>query len=207
MNLSRLKSVLLLVAMLLLTACTSTPTPAPTISTVLENDPKEMQELKVALNQYTEATINNDVPKLIDFVYPKVFTVVPKEKMSEVLTAAYATGRVPKVRDIKHISIEPIKKYDNGMFSVITSSMTTDIKSPRPDNAEFEAHMLSVLQKELAGRGTINFNQETHIFTINHTDKTIAIDENSGWKFAGMTQAKKYAEKGLLPQAIVGNLE
>ncbi|MBU1668681.1 hypothetical protein KKC13_09690 [bacterium] len=199
------KTLLLVITLLFTTACTTDPTPNSIME--LASDTKEMKGLKRALNEYTEATLNNDVPKLINFVYPKVFTVVPKEKMTEVLTAAYATGRVPKVKTVKHIHIEPTEKYDMGIFSIITSSMTTELKSPRPDNADFEAYMLQMLQNELADKGNVNFDQENHIFTINHTDKTLALNENEGWKFAGINQAKKYAEKGILPQAIVNKLQ
>ena len=163
-----------------------------------------MEALKTALNAYTEATISNDVPTLIDFVYPKVFTVVPKEKMTQVLRAAYATGRMPTIKEVKHIHIEPTKEYDTGVFSVITSNMISELKSPRPQNAKIEADMLKMLKKELArSNGSVTFNPESHTFTVNHTDQTIAINEDSGWKFAGVNQAKKYAERGLLPQIIV----
>lgn len=198
------KTLLLTIILLFATACTTGS--SPSVTTASTSDTTEMKELKKALNAYTEATINSDVEKLIDFVYPKVFTVVPKEKMTEVLAAAYATGRVPKVKNVKHISIEPTKKYDSGIFSIITSSMTTELKSPRPNNADFEAYMLKMLQKDLADKGSVDFNKESHIYTINNTQKTLALNENEGWKFAGINQAKKYAEKGLLPQIIIDSL-
>jgi len=194
-----------MITLLFITACTTNPVPN---STELSNaNSKEMKGLKKALNSYTNATQKNDVTKLIEFVYPKVFTVVPKEKMTKVLTAAYATGRMPKVKNVKHIHIEPIEKYDMGIFSIITSSLTTELKSPRPDNADFEAYMLHMLQKDLKNKGSVNFDKVKHIFTVKSTQKTVAINENEGWKFAGMNQAKKYAEKGILPQAIVNKLQ
>jgi len=198
------KRLLLVITLLFTTACT--PDMAPNSIKKVSRDTQEMKGLKKALNTYTEATINSDVEKLINFVYPKVFTVVPKEKMTEVLTAAYATGRVPKVKNVKHLHIEPIEKYDKGIFSIITSSMTTELKSPRPDNADFEAYMLQMLQKKLANKGSVHFDKEHHIFSITDTEKTLALNENEGWKFAGINQAKKYAQKGILPQAIINKL-
>lgn len=199
------KTLLLATSLLFMTACTTAPTPGS--ATALTGDTKEMKELKTALDTYTKATIDNDVNTLMNFVYPKVFTVVPKEKMAEVLTKAYASGRVPNVKNVKHIDIEPTQKYDTGVFTFITSTMTTELKSPRPDNAKFEAYMLETLKKQLSDKGTVSFDQASHIFTVNHSDKTIAINENAGWKFAGVNQAKKYAEKGLLPQEIVAKLQ
>lgn len=199
------KTLLLVITLLFITACTTNP--VPNFTELTNANSKEMKGLKKALNSYTNATQKNDVTKLIDFVYPKVFTVVPKEKMTKVLTAAYATGRMPKVKNVKHIHIEPIEKYDMGIFSIITSSLTTELKSPRPDNADFEAYMLHMLQKDLKNKGSVNFDKAKHIFTVKSTQKTVAINEHEGWKFAGMNQAKKYAEKGILPQAIVNKLQ
>jgi hypothetical protein len=201
------KTLLLATALLLTTACSTKNGPESSTS-ALPGDTEEMKSLKSALDLYTTATINNDVPTLINFVYPKVFTVVPKEKMTEVLTKAYASGKVPVIKNVKHIKIDPIEKYDGGMFTFIESSMTTELKSPRPDNAKFEAYMLEMLQKQLKSQGgTVTFDKDKHIYTVNHTDKTVAINENDGWKFAGVNQARKYAEKGLLPQAIVAKLK
>ena len=200
------KTLLLATALLLTTACSTINGPQSSTSALAE-DTEEMKSLKSALDLYTKATINNDVPTLISFVYPKVFTVVPKEKMTEVLTQAYASGKVPLVKNVKHLKAEPIEKYNGGMFTFIDSTMTTDLKSPRTDNPKFEAYMLEMLQKQLASKGgTVSFDADKHIYTVKHTDRTLAINEKDGWKFAGVNQAKKYAQKGLLPQEIVSKL-
>ena len=198
------KTLLLATALLFTTACTTDPTPSS--ASALAEKTKDIKGLESALESYTEATINNDVDTLMNFVYPKVFTVVPKEKMAEVLTKAYASGKVPMVKNVKHVDIEPTEKYDAGIFTFITSTMTTELKSPKPDNADFEAYMLEMLKKQLKDKGTVTFDKEKHVYIVNHSDKTIAINENDGWKFAGVNQAKKYAEKGLLPQAIVNKI-
>jgi len=201
------KTLLLVTALLLTTACSTKNAPNSSTS-ALAGDTKEMKSLKSALNVYTKATMDNDVSTLMGFVYPKVFTVVPKEKMTEVLTKAYASGKVPTVKNVKHLKVEPIQKYNTGIFTFVDSNMTTELKSPRPDNAKFEAYMLEMLTKQLAAQdGTVTFDKNSHIYTVNHSDKTLAINENDGWKFAGINQAKKYAQKGLLPQEIVAKLQ
>jgi len=201
------KTLLLATALLLTTACSTKNTPNSSTSALIGNT-EEMKSLKSALDIYTKATMNNDASTLISFVYPKVFTVVPKEKMTEVLTKAYASGKVPTVKNVKHLKVEPIQKYDTGIFTFVDSSITTELKSPRPDNAKFEAYMLEMLTKQLATQGgTVTFDKESHIYSVNHLDKTLAINENNGWKFAGVSQAKKYAQKGLLPQEIVAKLQ
>lgn len=201
------KILLLAVALLLTTACSTKNGPQSSNTSAQAEDTKEMKSLKSALDLYTKATLDHDVPTLINFVYPKVFTVVPKEKMTEVLTKAYASGKVPVIKNVKHKKIQPIEKYKGGMFTFIDSSMTTELKSPKTDNPKFEAYMLEMLKKQLAKKGgTVSFDKDKHIYMVNHTEKTLAINENNGWKFAGVSQAKKYAQKGLLPKEIVAKL-
>jgi len=195
----------LFITLILISGC-STKIPSKTTTTE-SSQSSSMISLKNDLNLYTQATIDNDIPKLINFIYPKVFTIVPKEKMSQVLTAAYKSGNAPKVTNIKHLKIEPIQTYTEGMFSIVTSSMSTTLKSPMPNNEKFEAYMLERIKKGLNDKGTVDFDKEKHTFSINHISKTLAINENNEWKFAGIKQAKKYAQKGLLAKEVVSAIE
>ena len=168
-----------------------------------KGESSSMITLKKALDEYTEATVKNDVPKLIDFIYPKVFTVVSKAQMTKVLTSAYNSPNAPTVENVKHLKIEPIKSYKEGEYTIITSSMRTILKSPKPDDSKFEAYMLEVIKKGLEGKGSVTFNRENHTYAIQHVSRTLAIKEGKEWKFAGLKQAKKYAKKGLLAPTIV----
>ena len=191
-------------AVLLFTACT--PEPKLLHVKVDKNDTKEMKKLKHALSKYTQATIDNDVDVLIGFIYPKAFTIVSKDKMVTMLNKAFKSGKVPKVKDIKHTKIDAITKYEGGLYSIISSSMTTIVKSPRPNNKKFEAYMLETLQKRLASRGTVTINHEKHLFNIKHTNKTMALNENGSWKFVGFKQAEKYISKGIFPVTLIEKL-
>ncbi len=200
-----MRKYLLLIAVLLLTACT--PEPKSSFTNIDKNDSKEMKSLKISLSEYTEATISNNIEILVSFMYPKVFTVVPKEKMLKMLTKTFHSGNVPKVKNVKHIKIEAIKKYDAGIYSIITSSMTTVIKSPRPNDKKFEEYMLTTLQNQIASRGTVTLDKEKHLFNIQHTNKTIALNEEGSWKFIGFKQAKKYIAKGIFPLMLIDKLK
>jgi len=206
-----MKNLLLTLTILLaITACTPEPKVkiVPKVTTpyvtMEKNDTKEMKRLKTSLSHYTEATIKNDIHKLVSFIYPKAFTIIPKEKMISMFTKAFQSGNIPTVKDVKHLDISDIKAYDNGYnYSIITSSMTTTIKSPKPQDKEFEASMLNTL----SSRGTVDFNENNHTFTVQHTNKTIALKEDNGWKFVGFKQAKKYIDRGIFPIMLIDKLQ
>lgn len=200
-----MRKYLLLIAVLLLTACTSEPKPVFT-KKIDNNASKEITSLKMALSEYTKATISKDIDTLVGFIYPKAFTIVPKDRMITMLRKTFSSGNVPEVKDVTHTKIEPIKKYDAGVYSIITSSMTTVIKSPKPDNPKAETYLLTTLQKQVGSRGTVTFDKEKHLFNIQHSNKTIALNEEGSWKFIGFKQAKKYIEKGIFPLELIDKL-
>lgn len=208
-----MKKYILIIVALLLTACTS-DRPKVNIKKITEtkididkNESKEMKSLKNALSLYTKATMDKDIKTLISFVYPKAFTVVPKEKMIEMLTKTFNSNNAPSIKDVEHIKIEPIQKYDKGLYSTLTSLITTVIKSPRPNDKKFEKYMLATLQKQLALRGTVTLDSEKHLFNIKHTNTTIALNEDGSWKFIGFKQAKQYIEKGIFPKMLIDKIK
>lgn len=205
-----MKNLLLTLGIVLaITACTPEPKAKskPSYVTIEKTDSKEMKEFKTSLSEYTEATVNSDVEKLVSFIYPKAFTIISKEIMLKKLKKAYLSKSIPMVENVKHLKITPIEKYDAGTYSIITSSMTTLLKSPKPDNADFESYMLEMLQGKLATRGTVRLDKEKHIFNIQHTNKTIALKEKGGWKFIGFKQAKKYIQKEIFPKSLIHKLQ
>lgn len=199
-----MRKYLLIVFLMLLTACNST---TPTPSNLSKNDNKEMKSLNLALSEYTQATLSNDVNKLISFIYPKLFTIVSKDKMINMLRRNFKSGQIPKIKDVKHLKIEPIKKYDAGLYSIITSSMTTILKSPRPNDNKFEAYMLATVQRQLGAEGNVTLDREKHLFNVQHTTKTIALNEEGSWKFIGFKQVPKYIENGIFPKMLIERVE
>jgi len=208
-----MKHILLLTTLLfIINGCTPNPTPNSTNKDLTElkktsNQSTEREELEKSLDSYTKATIDNDIDTLITFIYPKAFTIVPKEKMISMLKKSYTQKNIPQVKDVKHLSIDPIQKYDKGVYSTILSSLTTIINSPRPNDPKFEAYMLETLQKQLGERGKVNFNQEKHQFSIDHTTKTIALKEDKNWTFTGFKQAKKYIQKNIFPTELIDKIK
>lgn len=203
-----MKKYLIVVSILLLTACTPNNTTPKEINSQKSSESKEMKSLKVALAKYTEATKSNDIDTLVTFIYPKVFTIAPKEQMVKSLKKIFNSGKMAKIEDVKHIDIEPIKKYDAGIYSIITSSMKTVIKSPRPNNKKFEEYMLESLKTELSSKGgVVTLNREKHLFYIQHTSKTIALNEDGSWKFIGFKQAEKYIDNEIFPKKLINKIK
>ena len=200
------KIVLLSLSLFVFTACTGTPD-GKDISVISEKN-REMNSLKKALDSYSKATMNSDISLLLGFVYPKVFTLISKEKMHHRLTNIYASKRAPHITDIEHQNISDIMPYDAGLYSVIDSKMTMKLKSPVLDNDKFEELLFDKLKSQMGTNAEITLNKYKHIFTIKKKSQIIGIKERTdGWKFVGYEQAKKYASKDIIPKSIINNLK
>ena len=200
------KVILLSLSMLAFSACTATPNSGEVLA--ITEKTTEMSSLKNALNAYSNATINNDVTKLLSFVYPKVFTIVSKDRMQKILNTVYASKKAPKITNIEYQKISSIMPYDAGFYSIIDSKMTMELKSPVIDNDKFEALLFDKLKSQMATTAEITHDKAKHIFTIRKKSQIIGIKEGKdGWKFVGYEQAKKYASKKVIPESIMRNLK
>ncbi len=201
------KTLLLSLSLLLLSACMNSSTPSSEGIQKQVSSSKAVKELNDALASYSKATIDNDIPKLLTFVYPKVFTLLPKDRMKAMLEKMYASGKAPNITDIEHKEISAIQKYDAGIYSVITSFMSMELKSPTPENPKFEEILLEKLKKQMGENAQVTLDASRHIFLVKRESRIIGINEdNKGWKFVGYDQAKKYAEKNIIPKSITDNL-
>jgi hypothetical protein len=200
------KTVLFFLFLFLFTSCTGVLS-SESQSAVTEKD-RQMSSLKKALDVYSDATIKNNVSVLLSFVYPKVFTLISKERMHKILTNVYESKKAPHIIDIIHKNISNIKVYDKGLYSIINSKMTMELKSPIVDNDKFEELLLDKLKSQMGENAEITLNNRKHIFTVKKQSQIIAIKEGKeGWKFVGYEQAKKYASKRVIPESIMRNIE
>ncbi len=200
------KTVFFFLSLLLFTSCTGVLS-GESQSAVTEKD-RQMNSLKKALEVYSDATINNNVSVLLSFVYPKVFTLISKKRMHKTLTTVYESKKAPHITDITHKNISDIKVYDQGLYSIINSKMTMELKSPIIDNDKFEELLFDKLKSQMGNNAEITLNSRKHIFTVKKRSQIIAIKEGEeGWKFVGYEQAKKYASKRIIPESIMRNLE
>lgn len=201
-----MKTAIVSLFLLAFTACTGTPDNGK--ASRINEKATQMSSLKNALNSYSNATINNNVSVLLDFVYPKVFTLISKERMHKTLTNVYASKKAPNITNIDHKNISDIMPYDTGLYSVIDSKMTMELKSPVVDNDKFELLLFDKLKSQMGTNAEITLNKSKHIFTIKKNSQIIGIKEGSeDWKFVGYEQAKKYAAKDIIPQSIMKNLK
>lgn len=193
---------LLLLLFFAMVGC-SAPHPASTM-----NPHDKTYGLHSALREYTDATINHEVDKLMTFVYPKVFNFVSRDTMLGLLRKLYHSGKAPKITGITHKNISDIQVYEEGVYSLIVSDMYMELRSPVMRSPEHEMFYYMMLKEQMGANSTINFDRKRHLYHVKKDSRIIGINENNeGWKFIGYEQAKKYASRNIIPKQIAMNLE
>ncbi len=166
----------------------------------------ELTSLKSDIESYKKATMNGDVDKLIDYVYPTVFKLMPKDVMIKQLKAAYSSGMMPKINKMEIVKIYPIQKFDKGEFTTVDYTMNLDMDSSKMPK-EIKSKMLDMLKSKLGSKSKVTQDDKNNLFHIEKFSTMYAIKEgNSSWKFIEKDQTKMLKTKKLLPAQIAEKL-
>src|SRR5690242_21824822 len=80
--------------------------------------------LEHRLDQFMELTDKMDLEELMEYTYPKLFTIAPKESVLKALKEAYNSEEVRMQLDsLKIEKIYPVFEMENGSYAKIDYSM------------------------------------------------------------------------------------
>lgn len=149
---------------------------------------QDLASLKVGAQKIYTATTTLDYDSILDSTYPKVFDIVPKAQMKEVLMATFNGNEQMK---IKLLNIAPefqygeIKKIGDQNFCLIDHNLGMELTLTEKIDEE-EVEMMTNLMIEAMESDKVTFNKETNTFTINKKATMIGIADaatKNEWKF------------------------
>lgn len=150
---------------------------------------QDLNSLKVEAQKLFDATKTMDYDKIIDGTYPKVFEMVPKQQMKQILISTFNGNDEMK---ISLLDIEPdfkfgeIKKIDNQTFCLIDHNFAMELTIKEKIEDDDEAQMMIDIFKEAMETEKVTFNKEKNSFTITKVSTMIAIFDDATkntWKF------------------------
>jgi len=138
-------------------------------------------EIREKLNLYNKKMAEGDYIASLDFVYPKLFEIIPKETMvglfkqtfdSEDMKITISDSKILKVHD-NYI------EADNKLYTLVDYSFNMNMKltGEMVDAAEF---MIGTFEAEY-GKENIIYNKEESTFEIKTLNQMITIKENGEW--------------------------
>lgn len=167
-----------------------------------------LEALNKVLLAYNEATINGDVDTILDYTYPQLFDLAPREQMQASLEQMFTSEGAPEIFNLDTNVDGPIQNYNDGVFTTVTASTDMSMKSPDPENTETNEFMLNMLQEQMGASSSVAFDDENGSFNISRAGKLIAINEgDSEWKLIDYEQALAVqATTPIIPEDIAEKL-
>lgn len=149
---------------------------------------QDLNALKEGAQKIYVATTTLDYDTILESTYPKIFDIVPKEQMKEMLAATFSGNEQMK---IKLLTLEPdfkfgdIKKIEQQTFCLIEHNLGLELTLTEKIEGE-EIQLMIDLMKEAMESDSVSFNKETNTFTINKKSTMIGVSDaetKNQWKF------------------------
>ncbi|MBD0277556.1 MAG: hypothetical protein M3342_17475 [Bacteroidota bacterium] len=141
---------------------------------------------------------------LMDYVYPGLFKLAPREQLAGFFKSFVATPGVDvKMDTMKLLSIDPVSPFSDGEVAKFNYNMQMRLKITPQNGQQSIANnrnvVINTLKKSL-GTNDVTFNEETGYFKVRAVKSALAIkDDSSGheWKIIGLENNEQL--KSVLP--------
>ena len=165
-------------------------------------------------NMYFEYLTNQNFDGILDYMYPKVFDLAPREQMkigmqqmfnAEDMNIQFLANDVTKVSDKKVLDdVEYAVIY---YFSTMKMTFLTEEGQTEEDKKGFLMFMKSTLQTQF-GEEHVQEELETMslIIDMNATMFAIKDPQYKGWKFLGNDDSMKTIVNAVIPETVITEL-
>lgn len=157
---------------------------------------QDLNALKAEIQKTYDATIALNYDKILDYTYPKLYKLVPRDKMKEALIATFKGTDEMKV---KILAVDPnfnygeIKTIDDQKICLVKHNLSMEITLNETLEEE-DVEMMIDLLKSTMETEDITFDKEKTTFKINKVATMIAISDeltNKQWRFLNKDKENK----------------
>ena len=174
----------------------------------LQMHSQTIEPLKLEIEKIYQATVVLDYDAILDATYPKVFEIVPKEQMKEVLKSTFNGVEGIKIKLLPTLpvfSFGEIFKIDNQSFCLVDHNLSMQLTM---DEKMEDVEMMISIFKSTLETEKVTFDEPNNTFTIHKRSTMIGIyDEftNNSWKFLNKDKNNVLANK-LLSEKVIKTL-
>ena len=142
------------------------------------------------VNEMLKLTQSKDIEKVMDYTYPKLFTIVPKETLITAMKSAYDTEEFTMEFDsVKIHTLFPVFVINDTSYVKVKHTMLMKMKYKEPyDTADKESRefMISLMQEKF-GKGNVRFDLVANSLNIFMIPDMVGIKtKTSIWTFANL---------------------
>ena len=163
------------------------------------------------VNEMLKLTQVKDLEKVMDFTYPKLFTIAPREALIEVMKNTYETDEyIIELDSVNVVTIFPIFKINDTSYAKVKHTMLMKMKYKEPyDTADKESKefMVSLMQQKF-GEGNARFDPIANSLNILMVPDMVGIKtKTSNWTFANLNEDNPAMLNMLFSKQVLNKLK
>jgi hypothetical protein len=154
-------------------------------------------------------TQSMDLEKILDYTYPKLFTVATREQMTEALKSSFETEEFTSTLDsVKVIKVFPVFTIKDGQYVKIKHTMLMRMKFKEELDSAQEKSIIPLMEENF-GVGNIRFDKATNTLVILVNAELVGIkDEFSpDWSFVNYDDGDGSIATMLFSKEVVEKLK
>jgi len=163
------------------------------------------------VNQMLNLTQVKDLEKVMDFTYPKLFTIAPRKALIEVMKNTYETDEyIIELDSVNVVTIFPVFKINDTSYAKVKHTMLMKMKYKEPyDTADKESKdlMVSLMQQKF-GEGNVRFDPIANSLNIFMVPDMVGIKtKSSNWTFANLNEDNPAMLNMLFSKQVLNKLK
>lgn len=168
------------------------------------------QSVKSVMNTYGDLLDKGEIDKSLDYVYPAIFEIVPKEQMATLFKSLFNSKDFKvklngfKVDSVGSKKVVEGKQYVTVYYQSRMLMNLTSLDTLSKDKLQATVGMMQLAFANKFGSDNVKYIEETRTFDINSQKKGLAIAPNgsSDWKIMTIESEQKVMMEKLLPKEI-----
>ena len=144
------------------------------------------------LNAMLKFTQTKDIEKVMDYTYPKLFTIAPKEMLLQTMQDTYETDEyIIELDSIAVQTIYPVFNINDTSYVKVKHTMLMKMKYKEPyDTANKESNEFLInLMEEKFGKGNVRFDVKANSLNIFMVPDIVGVKPKDGlWTFANLDE-------------------
>ena len=127
---------------------------------------KDSADLINRLEIFMQYNRNANFEKVMDYIYPKLFTIAPKEQIQEAMESVFNSDELTiKMDSLKTEKVYPLFASGNNRYAKINYSLIM-LMSPKQQDDSTDLGMLVPMMQTQFGDENVRFDKKTKTLTI-----------------------------------------
>ncbi|MEC5174745.1 hypothetical protein [Chryseobacterium nepalense] len=162
--------------------------------------------IKKSLSYFMNSVMTKKIDQAVGYIYPKFFTVVPKEQMTQILNMTYNNPFMKiEVSNLKFGNIEKAELINGEYFSIAHYYFTMKCNMSSL-NDDMKKQVNTMLEKRY-GKNNVKYLSKEGIYTINTNMKACAVSKDrKNWKFVIVEKEYKPQLTKVLPKKVLDKI-